>query len=136
MRVLVPVARDPVLLICPADEGQKNAAQASVNRYRTRKHSRPVGRYIAVDTLRPNKVQKAANVKKVAEERQKAAAKNEKLSDRWVESSATKCVCIWDTVSQEFVGSNCYVVGGNLQVGETGVFETHTSTYVGSGVYP
>jgi hypothetical protein len=130
------VARDPVLLICPADESQKNAAQASVNRYRTRKHSRPVGRYIAVDTLPPNKVQKAAYVKKVAEEKQKAAAKNEKLSDRWVEPSATKCVCIWDTVSQEFVGSNCYVVGGNLQVGETGVFETHTSTYVGSGVYP
>jgi hypothetical protein len=127
--------RDPVLLICPADEGQKNAAQASVHRYLTHKHSRPAGRYIAVDTLPPNKTQKAAYVKKVAEEKQKAAAKNEKLSDRWVEPSALKCVCVWDTVSQQFVGSNCYVVGGNLQTGETDVFETRASTYVGSGVY-
>jgi hypothetical protein len=40
---------------------------------------------------------------------------------------------VFDTVSKEFVGSGCYVVGVTLQPGELDTFETHSAEYIGSG---
>jgi hypothetical protein len=66
-----------------------------------------------------------------AEFPQKADWNKEKLSDRWVEPAKLHCVMVFDTVSQEFVGSGCYVLGATLQVGEIDTFETHSA--IGSG---
>jgi hypothetical protein len=125
--------RNIVLLICPASADQKRVAEQNLHQYRAHHHHHPVSRYIAVDTSRPNQKQTAAYMKKVAEEKQKADAKKEKLSDRWVDPAKLHCVMVFDTVYQEFVGSGCYVVGGVPAQGETDSFEGHNAEYIGSG---
>jgi hypothetical protein len=126
-------SRNIVLLICPVSPDQRRAAEQNVRHYKAHKHHRATSRYIAVDTLRPNKKQTAAYLKKVTEEKQKADWNKEKLSDRSVEPGQLHCVMVFDTVSQEFVGSGCYVVGGVPSLGEIDTFETHAAEYVGSG---
>lgn len=122
-----------VLLICKISPEQQKVAEANVRSYKARKHPHTASRYIAVDTLRPNKKQTETYVKKVTSEKQKADWNKEKLSDRWVEPAKLQCVMVFDTVSQEFVGSGCYVVGATLQLGEMDTFETHSAEYIGSG---
>ena len=40
---------------------------------------------------------------------------------------------VFDTVSKEFVGSGCYVVGGTPELGDIDTFETFSAEYIGSG---
>ena len=126
-------ARNIVLMIWKITPEQQKVAEANIRTYQARKNHHPTGRYIAIDTLRPNKKQTETYVKKVAAEKQKAEWNKEKLSDRWVEPAKLHCVMVFDTVSQQFVGSGCYVIGVPLQVGEVDTFETHSAEYVGSG---
>src|SRR6267154_210047 len=107
-------ARSVVLLICKISPEQQKVAETSIRNYQTRKHQQTKSRYVAVDTLRPNKKQTETYRKKVATEKQ-------------------FCVMVFDTVSKEFVGSGCYVVGVTLQPGELDTFETHSAEYIGSG---
>lgn len=126
-------ARNIVLLICKISPEQQKVAETNIGNYQTRKHQQTRSRYVAVDTLRPNKKQTETYLKKVATEKQKADWNKEKLSDRWVEPKKLFCVMVFDTVSKEFVGSGCYVVGATLQPGELDTFETHSAEYIGSG---
>jgi hypothetical protein len=126
-------ARSIVLLICKISPEQQKVAETNIRNYQTRKHQQTKSRYVAVDTLRPNKKQTETYLKKVATEKQKADWNKEKLSDRWVEPAKLFCVMVFDTVSKEFVGSGCYVVGVTLQPGELDTFETHSAEYIGSG---
>jgi hypothetical protein len=126
-------ARNIVLLICKISPEQQKVAEANIRTYQTRNHGQTKSRYVAVDTLRPNKKQTQTYLKKVATEKQKADWNKEKLSDRWVEPGKLRCVMVFDTVSKEFVGSGCYVVGVPLQPGELETFETHSAEYIGSG---
>ncbi|HET9377782.1 MAG TPA: hypothetical protein VFO40_22610 [Chthoniobacterales bacterium] len=126
-------ARNIVLIICKISPEQQKAAEANIRTYQTRKHQPTKSRYVAVDTLRPNKKQSEAYLKKVAKEKQKADWNKEKLSDRWVEPAKLRCVMVFDTVSKAFVGSGCYVVGVSLEPGEIDTFETHSAEYIGSG---
>ncbi len=128
-------ARNIVLLICKISPEQQKVAEANIQHYQARKHPPTTNRYVAVDTLRPNKKQTETYAKKVASEKQKADWNREKLSDRWVEPAKLKCVMVFDTVSKEFVGSGCYVVGVTLQPGEVDTFETHSAEYIGSGKF-
>jgi hypothetical protein len=126
-------ARTIVLIICKISPEQQKVAEANIRTYQTRKHQPTKSRYVAVDTLRPNKKQTETYVKKVAKEKQKADWNKEKLSDRWVEPAKLRCVMVFDTVSKQFVGSGCYVVGVSLEPGEIDTFETHSAEYIGSG---
>jgi hypothetical protein len=126
-------ARNIVLIICKISPEQQKVAEANILTYQTRKHQPTKSRYVAVDTLRPNKKQTETYVKKVAKEKQKADWNKEKLSDRWVEPAKLRCVMVFDTVSKQFVGSGCYVVGVSLEPGEIDTFETHSAEYIGSG---
>jgi hypothetical protein len=126
-------ARNIVLLICKISPEQQKVAEANIRTYQTRKHQATKSRYVAVDTLRPNKKQTETYLKKVAKEKQKADWNKEKVSDRWVEPAKLRCVMVYDTVSKEFVGSGCYVVGVSLEPGEIDTFETHSAEYIGSG---
>jgi hypothetical protein len=126
-------ARNIVLLICKISPEQKKVAETNIRDYQSRKHQQTKSRYVAVDTLRPNRKQTETYLKKVAMEKQKADWNKEKLSDRWVEPAALHCVMVFDTVSKEFVGTGCYVVGVTLQPGESDTFETHSAEYIGSG---
>ena len=126
-------ARSVVLLICKISPEQQKVAETNIRNYQTRKHQQTKSRYVAVDTLRPNKKQTETYRKKVAAEKQKADWNKERLSDRWVEPDKLFCVMVFDTVSKEFVGSGCYVVGVTLQPGELDTFETHSAEYIGSG---
>jgi hypothetical protein len=98
--------------------------ETNIGNYQTRKHQQTKSRYVAVDTLRPNKKQTETYLKKVATEKQKAD---------WNKPKKLFCVMVFDTVSKEFVGSGCYVVGATLQPGELDTFETHSAEYIGSG---
>jgi hypothetical protein len=126
-------ARNIVLLICKISPEQQKVAEVNIRNYQTRKHQPAKSRYIAVDTLRPNRKQTETYLKKVAKEKQKADWNKEKLSDRWVEPAKLRCVMVFDTVSKQFVGSGCYVVGVSLEPGEIDTFETHSAEYIGSG---
>jgi hypothetical protein len=126
-------ARNIVLIICKISPEQQKVAEANIRTYQTRKHQPTKSRYVAVDTLRPNKKQTETYVKKVAKEKQNADWNKEKLSDRWVEPAKLRCVMVFDTVSKQFVGSGCYVVGVSLEPGEIDTFETHSAEYIGSG---
>jgi hypothetical protein len=126
-------ARNIVLLICKISPEQTKVAESNIRNYQARKHHQAKSRYVAVDTLRPNKKQTETYLKKVATEKQKADWNKEKLSDRWVEPAKLRCVMVFDTVSKQFVGSGCYVVGVPLEPGEVETFETHSAEYIGSG---
>jgi hypothetical protein len=126
-------ARNIVLLICKISPEQQKVAEANIRDYHTRKLRPTNSRYVAIDTLRPNKKQTETYLKKVAAEKQKADWNKEKLSDRWVEPAKLRCVMVFDTVSKEFVGSGCYVVGATPQLGEIDTFETYSAEYIGSG---
>jgi hypothetical protein len=129
----VTSVRNIVLVICKISPEQQKVAEANIRNYQTRKHQPAKSRYVAVDTLRPNKKQTETYLKKIATEKQKAEWNKEKLSSRWVEPANLRCVMVFDTVSKEFVGSGCYVVGMALQPGELDTFETHSAEYIGSG---
>ena len=112
---------------------QKATAQKRVKDYlvavkKGRRHAAK-HRYIAVETLRPTKTQLADYEKK--REQAKSAAGTQ-LSSRWVEPSKLRCMMVFDTQSNQFVGSGCYVVGTVPPVGTVAKFETVSAEYVGT----
>jgi hypothetical protein len=112
---------------------QKAVAQKRVKDYlvavkKGRRHA-AAHRYIAVETLKPTKTQLADYEKKRAEAKSAAGTQ---LSNRWVEPSQLRCMMVFDTQSQQFVGSGCYVVGTLPPVGTVAKFETVSAEYVGT----
>jgi hypothetical protein len=120
----------------PPTPEQKATAQKRVKDYlvavkKGRRH--PAGhRYIAVETLKPTKQQLQDYEKKRAEAKSAAAAGQTQLSTRWVDPTGLRCMMVFDTQSNQFVGSGCYVVGSLPPVGTVAKFETVTAEYVGT----
>jgi hypothetical protein len=80
----------------------------------------PSHRYISVETLRPTKKQLDEYSRK-------------QPSSRAVESSQLRCLMVFDTQTQHFVGSGCYLVTGEPSIGQVTRFETVSAEFVGQG---
>ena len=131
-------APDFALIKCPVSPAQASTAQVHVKRYLAAVASghRPAARnrYVAVETLPPNKKQTAAYIQKRQAAAADAAAKHEALPAKWAEPSQLKCVCIYDTQSKQFVGTVCYVISSEPAIGELARFDTMSAEFVGTGV--
>jgi hypothetical protein len=107
----------------PTPEQQTNAEQ-QVKKYfeAVKKHQKhpATHRYISVETLRPTKKQLADYTKRM---RQPLPAAPSQL----------RCLMVFDTQTEQFVGSGCYVVASEPTVGEVDRFETASAEFVGQG---
>ena len=75
-------------------------------------------RYISVETLRPTKKQLEDFTRKQS-------------PTRHVEPAQLRCLMVFDTQTEEFVGSGCYVVNTAPSAGEVAQFETVSAEFVG-----
>jgi hypothetical protein len=116
---------------------QQTEAKKCVRNYyaSTQKNKRRVAkkRYIAVQTLRPSKRQLADYEQKRREAATAVQSAQEQLSARWVPPGSLQCMMLFDTQTQQFVGSNCYAVGTLPSIGDVVKFETFTAEFVGQG---
>jgi hypothetical protein len=83
-------------------------------------------RYIAVETLRPTKKQREEYLKK-----RLAAKKARGQSSRAAEPGQLRCVMVFDTQKQQFVGSSCYLIENLPSAGTVSQFESVSAEYVG-----
>ena len=83
----------------PAPEPKKVAKNIGVD-------SKPLPRYIAVDTVK----------------------------DKRASPKAKKVVMVWDTHAENFVGNNIYDVENPPPLGSTTKFETYAAEYIGTGL--
>jgi hypothetical protein len=117
-------------------EQQTEAKKCVRNYYASaQKNKRRVAkkRYIAVQTLRPSKRQLADYEQKRREAATAVQSAQEQLSTRWVPPGSLQCMMLFDTQTQQFVGSNCYAVGTLPSIGDVVKFETFTAEFVGQG---
>jgi hypothetical protein len=126
-----------VLIECQVDNDQLTAAKRAVESYRhsvaAHRRHRSRHRYIAVRTRNPNNTQKTAYLKKRAEAQTQAQTHGITLSPDWVDPANLKCVCVYDTLTDQFASTNCYVVSDLPNEGDTAIFQTYTTEYVGTG---
>ena len=103
------------LIICKPTPEQQGTAQQQVQHYlasvQNGRQPAPKRRYIAVQTLNPTVKQKLAYVTKKTKAQMAAEKNGEKLPATWVETDELHCLMVFDTKSEQFVGSGCYVVG-------------------------
>jgi hypothetical protein len=125
-----------VLVVCKTTPAQQVAAQKLSNQYFTQvasgKKARPVRRYVAVQTLDPNEKQRGKYARTRAAAQQKAVAKDESLGADWVEPSDLHCIMIFDVVTHESVGTNCYVVGSLPKIDDVMTYDTFPAEFVAS----
>jgi hypothetical protein len=100
-----------------AAEQQVDNYLAAVKKGRKRAASH---RYISVETLRPTKKQLDDYTQK-------------QLPLRTAEPSQLRCLMVFDTQTQHFVGSGCYLVTSEPSIGEVTRFETVSAEFVGQG---
>jgi len=115
---------------------QATTAQKRVKDYlvavkKGRRHA-ATHRYIAVETLRPTKKQLEDYQKKQADAKSAAASGGAQMSNRWVPPSQLRCVMVFDTQSNQFVGSGCYVIGSPPPIGTVAKFDTYSAEFVGT----
>ncbi len=79
-------------------------------------------RYISVETLRPTRKQLEDYTGKM-------------LPTQTVEPSQLCCVMVFDTQTEQFVGSGCYVVTGEPSAGAVEKFETVSAEFVGTRMF-
>jgi hypothetical protein len=84
-------------------------------------------RYIAVETLRPTKKQREDYLKK----RLAAKGTQGQSSSRAVDPGQLRCLMVFDTQKQQFVGSSCYLVEKLPSAGTVTQFESVGAEYVG-----
>jgi hypothetical protein len=124
-----------VLTIRKISPAQQQDAQERVNRYFTavKNHQkpRPWRRYIAVKTLDPNPKQVAKYLQAKAAAQKKAESEDRTLGPEWTEPSQLHCIMVFDVQTREVVGSGCYVVSSEPQVGQVTAFEHYEAEYVG-----
>jgi hypothetical protein len=84
-------------------------------------------RYIAVETLRPTKKQREDYLRK----RLAAKGGQGRSSSKRVEPGQLRCLMVFDTQKQQFVGSNCYLVEKLPSAGTVTQFESVGAEYVG-----
>jgi hypothetical protein len=125
-----------VLVVCKTTPAQQAAAQKTSNQYFSQvassKKARPVRRYIALQTLDPNEKQRGKYVQARAAVQQKAQADGKSLGSEWVEPSQLHCVMVFDVVTHESVGTNCYVIASMPAVGDVSTYDTFPAEFVAS----
>jgi hypothetical protein len=117
-----------VLVVCKIAPDQVAVGQKRANEYFSQvasgKRTRPFRRYIAVQTLDPNKKQQAKYVQAKEAARAKAESTGESLGPEWTDPSQLHYIMCFDVVTHEAVGTNCYVVSTLPPLGETTTFDT------------
>ena len=125
-----------VLVVCKTTPAQQAAAQNLANEYFSQvasgKKPRPARRYVAVQTLDPNAKQGGKYVKTRAAAQEKAKASGESLGSEWVDPSALHCIVVFDVVTHQSVGTNCYVVGALPPIGAVETYDTFPAEFVAS----
>ena len=125
-----------VLVVCKTTPAQQAEAQRVSNQYFSQvassKKARPVRRYIALQTLDPNEKQRGKYVQTRAAVQQKAQANGQSLGSEWVEPSQLHCVMVFDVVTHESVGTNCYVIADMPAVGDVSTYDTFPAEFVTS----
>ena len=123
-----------VLVVCKLAPDQQTAGQSRANGYFKQvangKIARPARRYVAVQTLDPNKKQEAKYAQTKAAVQKKAESAGESLGPEWVEPSQLHCVMVFDVVTHESVGTNCYVVASLPKLGDVATFDTFPAEFV------
>jgi hypothetical protein len=125
-----------VLVVCKTTPAQQATAQNLSNQYFSQvasgKKARPARRYVAVQTLDPNEKQRAKYVQTRATVQEKAESKGESLGSDWADPSQLHCIIVFDVVTHEAVGTNCYVVGTLPPIGEVNSYDTFPAEFVAS----
>jgi hypothetical protein len=125
-----------VLVVCKTTPAQQAAAQKLSNQYFSQvasgKKARPTRRYVAVQTLDPNEKQRGKYVQTRAAAQKKAETSGEPVGSGWPDASSLHCVMVFDVVTHESVGTNCYVVGSLPTVGELNTYDTFPAEFVAS----
>jgi hypothetical protein len=122
-----------VLVICKITPAQKEDAQKRANQYFTEvaNHRKPrPRRYVAVQTLDPNRTQQDKYLKSRATAQEKAQSEGKPLGSEWVEPSQLHCIMVFDVVTQESVGEKCYVVGTLPKDGDVDTYETFPAEFI------
>jgi hypothetical protein len=126
-----------VLIICKISPEQQKEAETRVAFYEkavAQKQRQPAKtRYIAVQTLDPNPKQKAAYVKKREAQKKIDESQGFLSSPAWTDPEKLHCLMVFDTQSNRFVGSGCYVVSQIPPDGQIAKFETYSAEFVGAG---
>jgi hypothetical protein len=123
-----------VLVVCKTTPAQQAAAQKLSNQYFSQvasgKKARPTRRYVAVQTLDPNEKQRDKYVQTRVAAQKKAETSSEPLGAGWPDPSSLHCIMVFDVVTHESVGTNCYVVGTLPTVGELNTYDTFPAEFV------
>ena len=86
------------------------------------KQRAPTHRYVALETLRPTRAQSQEYLKR-------------RVQSRAIVTDPTQlhCLMVFDTQTNQFVGSGCYVVESSPAPGSVAKFESVTAEFVGQG---
>src|SRR4029077_15017499 len=102
------------LAIYKYNRQQQRTGEMQVRQYsdavKRGERARANSRYIAVQTLDPDTSQRERYAKQRESQRKSDEAQGRPLALKWVEPDKIHCLMVFDTQSQEFVGSGCYVV--------------------------
>ena len=94
------------------------------------KKARPARRYVALQTLDPNAKQRGKYVKTREAAQKKAESKGEPLGSGWADASQLHCIMVFDAVTHESVGTDCYVVAELPKVGDVFTYDTFPAEFV------
>jgi hypothetical protein len=123
-----------VLVVCKTTPAQQAAAQNLSNQYFSQvasgKRARPKRHYVALQTLDPNDKQRGKYLKTREDAQKKAEANGEPLGSGWADASQLHCVMVFDVVTHESVGTDCYVVAELPKIGEILTYDTFPAEFV------
>jgi hypothetical protein len=123
-----------VLVVCKTTPAQQAAAQNLSNQYFSQvasgKKARPGRRYVALQTLDPNEKQRAKYEKTRIAAQKKAESEGEPLGSGWADASQLHCIMVFDVVTHESVGTDCYVVAGLPKIGDFSTYDTFPAEFV------
>ena len=123
-----------VLVVCKTTPAQQAAAQNLSNQYFSQvasgKKPRPARRYVALQTLDPNAKQRGKYVKTRDDAQKKAESQGEPLGSGWADASQLHCIMVFDAVTHESVGTDCYVVAQMPKVGDVFTYDTFPAEFV------
>jgi hypothetical protein len=123
-----------VLVVCKTTPAQQAAAKNLSNEYFSQvasgKKARPARRYVALQTLDPNDKQRAKYTQTREAAQKTAESKGEPLGSGWADASQLHCVMVFDVVTHESVGTDCYVVAELPKVGDIFTYDTYPAEFV------